>query len=102
MPRQGVKSKQFCQPALFGVFLSDSEPRDWRDLLTMGDWEMMVTIYGTMIEQGMIPEAAGFEPYFLCADQCLYSAIDSYKRPSKLGGCMKALLPASTHPHSNI
>ena len=42
-------------------------PRDWREL-HKADWDLYETITGHMIENGVMPEQDGFEPYFLCAD----------------------------------
>lgn len=64
-------------PAMFGVFLSETKPRDWRDLIVMGNWEMLETIHLYMIEHGVLPEADGFEPYFLCSDHTLEDAAET-------------------------
>lgn len=64
-------------PSMFGVFLSENKPRDWRDLLNMGDWEMLETIHEYMIDHGVMPEADGFEPYFLCSDHTLEDAAET-------------------------
>ncbi|MCP4427056.1 MAG: aminotransferase class III-fold pyridoxal phosphate-dependent enzyme [Chloroflexi bacterium] len=55
-------------PAMFGVCLTEKQPKDWRDLLEFCDWEMLETIHTHMIENGILPESDGFEPYFLCSD----------------------------------
>lgn len=64
-------------PSMFGVFLGDTQPRDWRELLTMGDWDMLETIHRHMIENGILPEADGFEPYFLCSDHTMEDAAET-------------------------
>jgi glutamate-1-semialdehyde 2,1-aminomutase len=64
-------------PAMFGVFLGEKQPRDWRDLLTIGDWDMLEKIHGYMIEHGILPESDGFEPYFLCSDHTIDDAAET-------------------------
>ena len=64
-------------PSMFGVFLGDTKPRDWRELLTMGDWDMLETIHGHMIDNGVLPEPDGFEPYFLCSDHTMEDAAET-------------------------
>ncbi len=64
-------------PAMFGVFLSETQPKDWRDLMTMGDWDTLESIHGYMIEHGVMPESDGFEPYFLCSDHTLGDAAET-------------------------
>ena len=53
-------------PAMFGVCLTGQQPKDWRDLRQMGDWETLEKIHTQMVEQGVYPETDGVEPYFLC------------------------------------
>jgi glutamate-1-semialdehyde 2,1-aminomutase len=64
-------------PAMFGVFLGETRPRDWRELLTMGNWDMLEVIHTYMIEQGVMPETDGFEPYFLCSDHTMEDAAET-------------------------
>lgn len=54
-------------PAMFGITFMDKQPRDWRDLQE-ADWDLYETITGHMIENGVMPDPDGLEPYFLCAD----------------------------------
>ncbi|MDX1522852.1 MAG: hypothetical protein R3264_14590, partial [Anaerolineae bacterium] len=54
-------------PAMFGLALTNQPLRDWRDLVNLCDWDMLVTINDYLINHGVLPEEGGFEPYFLCA-----------------------------------
>ncbi len=54
-------------PGMFGVCLTDKQPHDWRELKE-ADWDMLDIIHGYMIDNGVMPEQGGMEPYFLCAD----------------------------------
>ena len=53
-------------PAMFGICITEQQPADWRDLHGC-DWDLLETIHNHIIENGILPEADGFEPYFLCA-----------------------------------
>jgi glutamate-1-semialdehyde 2,1-aminomutase len=65
--RHGVPHFINGTPAMFGITFMDRQPKDWRDLFE-ADWELYETITNYMIENGVMPESDGFEPYFLCAD----------------------------------
>ncbi len=55
-------------PAMFGVTFNHDQPMyEWRDLFK-GDWEFYEIVARRMIELGVMPEADGFEPFFLCSD----------------------------------
>jgi glutamate-1-semialdehyde 2,1-aminomutase len=54
-------------PAMFGITYMETAPRDWRDL-KRADWDLYETITAHMIENGVMPDPDGFEPYFLCVD----------------------------------
>ncbi|MCP5098075.1 MAG: aminotransferase class III-fold pyridoxal phosphate-dependent enzyme, partial [Chloroflexi bacterium] len=54
-------------PAMFGIVYTDTQPRDWRDLHN-ADWDLYETITDHMVENGVMPDSDGFEPYFLCVD----------------------------------
>jgi glutamate-1-semialdehyde 2,1-aminomutase len=64
-------------PAMFGICLSETKPHDWRDLHYMGDWEMLGAIHRHMIDNGVMPEEDGYEPYFLCADHTQADAAET-------------------------
>jgi glutamate-1-semialdehyde 2,1-aminomutase len=66
LSRYGVAHIINGVPAMLGICLSEKRPRDWRDLLE-ADWEMLSTITTYMVENGVMPEADGMEPYFLCS-----------------------------------
>ena len=53
-------------PAMFGICITEQQPTDWCDLHSC-DWDLLETIHNHMIQNGILPEADGFEPYFLCA-----------------------------------
>ena len=63
-------------PAMFGVCFTDKPPRDWRDLHEC-DWDLYETITLHMIENGVMPESDGFEPYFLCSDHTVQDATET-------------------------
>ncbi len=54
-------------PGMFGVCLTERQPKDWRDLFE-ADWDTLAKIHMHMGENGIVVEEDGFEPYFLCAD----------------------------------
>ncbi|NKQ36024.1 MAG: glutamate-1-semialdehyde 2,1-aminomutase [Chloroflexi bacterium] len=64
-------------PAMFGVCIAEQQPKDWRDLHALCDWDMLEKIHGYMIEHGVMPEQDGFEPYFLCSDHTLEDAAET-------------------------
>lgn len=53
-------------PGMFGITFCEEKPRDWRDL-NKADWELYETIANHMIDNGVMPESDGFEPFFLCS-----------------------------------
>ena len=62
-------------PAMFGVCLTETQPKDWRDLHQMCDWDTLEKIHLYMLEKyGIFPEPDGFEPYFLCSDHTVEDA----------------------------
>jgi glutamate-1-semialdehyde 2,1-aminomutase len=54
-------------PALFGVALTEKQPRDWRDLHDLCDFELYEKIAEYLIQHGVLPEPIALEPFFLCA-----------------------------------
>ncbi len=64
--RHGVPHTVNGVPPMFGLCLSEGQPKDWRDLFA-GDGDLLDVIHGRMMDLGMLPEKDGFEPYFLSA-----------------------------------
>ena len=65
-------------PAMFGVCLTETQPRDWRDLHQMCDWDTLEKIHRYMLDKyGIFPEPDGFEPYFLCSDHTVEDAAET-------------------------
>lgn len=54
-------------PGMFGVCFAEKRPFDWRTLQTDVDWPFAEKVFAYLIEQGVMPEAGGVEPFFLCA-----------------------------------
>jgi glutamate-1-semialdehyde 2,1-aminomutase len=55
-------------PAMFGVTFNHDEPMyEWRDLFK-ADWDFYEVVARRMMELGVMPEADGMEPFFLCSD----------------------------------
>ena len=54
-------------PGMFGITFMDTQPKEWRDLFK-ADWDLYEAITNDMIENGVMPDPDGLEPYFLCAD----------------------------------
>jgi glutamate-1-semialdehyde 2,1-aminomutase len=53
-------------PSMFGIILgTDKEPRDFRDYMS-GDGELYEEISMGIIKRGVMPDADGREPWFLC------------------------------------
>lgn len=53
-------------PPMFGIFLgSEAAPRDFRDYLS-GDGELYEAISMGLAQRGVMPDADGREPWFLC------------------------------------
>jgi glutamate-1-semialdehyde 2,1-aminomutase len=52
-------------PGMFGVCFAEEAPRDWRELKTKPNWEMSDVVYDHMIDNGVMPEAGGIEPFFI-------------------------------------
>jgi len=54
-------------PGMFGVTPMETKPKDWRDA-QLADWKLYEEIVTHMIDNGVMPEPDGLEPWFLCAD----------------------------------
>ena len=76
--RYGVPHVINGVPAMFGVCLTEIQPRDWRDLHHLCDWETLEKIHLYMLDKyGIFPEPDGFEPYFLCSDHTVEDAAET-------------------------
>lgn len=65
--RYGIPHNIHGTPGMFGISFMNQWPRDWRDL-QRADWKLYEEIVLYMIDQGVMPEPDGLEPFFLCAD----------------------------------
>ncbi len=75
-------------PAMFGISLTETQPTNWRDLLDC-NWDMLEAINTHMIENGVLPESDGFEPYFLCA---AHNEADAAEKLQKFEDAVKHVL----------
>ena len=66
--RHGVAVTINGAPGMFGVCFSEEAPKDWRELKTKPNWQMSATVYQHMIDNGVMPEAGGVEPFFICME----------------------------------
>ncbi|MEM9772940.1 MAG: guanitoxin biosynthesis PLP-dependent transaminase GntE [Chloroflexota bacterium] len=66
--RHGVPVTINGTPGMFGVCFSEERPKDWRELKTLPNWELSEKVYRHMIVNGVMPEAGGIEPFFICAE----------------------------------
>ena len=74
--------------AMFGVCLTETQPTNWRELLNC-NWDRLEAINTHMIENGILPESDGFEPYFLCA---AHSEADAAETLQKFEDAVKHVL----------
>lgn len=63
-------------PAMFGFCFAEERPRDWRELMTKGNWALSRKVWAHLIANGVWPEPGGVEPFFICAS---HSAADIEK-----------------------
>jgi glutamate-1-semialdehyde 2,1-aminomutase len=66
-------------PGMFGICLTDKQPRDWRELHE-ADVAMIKAIHRHMTENGVMIEGDGFEPYFVCADHSEEDAAETLQK----------------------
>ena len=62
---------------MFGITFAEQQPKDWRDLYQLCDWELYETIANHMVENGVMIEPDGFEPIFLCSDHTTADAAET-------------------------
>lgn len=65
--RHGVAHFVNGTPGMFGICFAETQPRDWRELLTKCNWELSASVYGHLADNGIMPEPGGTEPFFICA-----------------------------------
>ncbi|MCI0396936.1 MAG: aspartate aminotransferase family protein [Chloroflexi bacterium] len=68
LSRHAVPHYVFGTPGMFGICLSDRRPRDFRELSEFGDWELYEEIAMHLVDNGVMPDPDGREPWFLCSD----------------------------------
>jgi glutamate-1-semialdehyde 2,1-aminomutase len=66
-------------PAMFGISFGDFDPHDWRDLEKC-DWELYEHIGMELIENGVMPDPDGREPWFLCSDHTVEDAAETLQK----------------------
>jgi glutamate-1-semialdehyde aminotransferase len=64
---------------MFGFSFSATKARDWRDLQT-ADWKLYEEIVLDMVDNGVMPEPDGLEPWFLCSDHTEGDAAETLQK----------------------
>jgi glutamate-1-semialdehyde 2,1-aminomutase len=67
-------------PGMFGFSIGQQKPRDFRDLKELCDWEMYEAIAFHLIENGVMPDPDGLEPWFLCSDHSEEDAAETLQK----------------------
>lgn len=67
LTRYGIAHHVHGTPGMFGVTLMEMKAKDWRDA-HLANWKLYEEIVTHMIDNGVMPEPDGLEPWFLCAD----------------------------------
>jgi glutamate-1-semialdehyde 2,1-aminomutase len=67
-------------PGMFGITFSEIKPRDFRDLYERCDWETYEEIGMHLIENGVMPDPDGLEPWFLCSDHTDEDAAETLQK----------------------
>lgn len=65
--RHGVAVLVNGAPGMFGICFADQQPKDWRELLAYGNWDLVEKVYLYMVAHGVMPEPRGVEPFFISA-----------------------------------
>lgn len=78
--RHGVAVRINGAPGMFGICFTDQQPKDWRELLAQGNWELSEKIYAYMVAHGVMPEPRGLEPFFLSASHSTSDAEETLQR----------------------
>lgn len=78
--RHGLPVHISGTPGMFGVCFSEQKPTDWRELMTLPNWDLSAKVYEYMVENGVLPEPGGIEPFFLCAAHTPADAEETLQR----------------------
>ncbi|MEM7334328.1 MAG: guanitoxin biosynthesis PLP-dependent transaminase GntE [Chloroflexota bacterium] len=78
--RHGVPMIINGAPGMFGVCFAEERPRDWRELMTNCDWDFSAKVYAHLLENGVMPEEGGIEPFFICAAHSASDAEETLQR----------------------
>jgi glutamate-1-semialdehyde 2,1-aminomutase len=79
LTRHSVPHRIHGVPAMFGITLSDFNPRDFRDLDNI-DWDLYEVIAEHLIDNGIMPDPDGREPWFLCSDHTEADAAETLQK----------------------
>lgn len=77
--RYGMAHHIHGTPGIFGITMGEQRPKDWRDA-QLADWDLYEKIVLHMIENGVMPEPDGHEPWFLCADHTEEDAAETLQK----------------------
>lgn len=66
-------------PGMFGITFGEQRPKDWRDVQLL-DWDLYEKIAYHMIDNGVMIEPDGHEPWFLCADHTEADAAETLQK----------------------
>jgi glutamate-1-semialdehyde 2,1-aminomutase len=80
LTRHGLAHHIHGTPAMFGITLCGRKPRDFRELYELPDWEMYKEIVMHLIENGVMPDPDGLEPWFLCSDHTNEDAAETLQK----------------------
>jgi glutamate-1-semialdehyde 2,1-aminomutase len=78
--RLGVPHFIHGRPGMFGITFGEQKPHDFRDLKEFCDWELYEHIATHMIENGVMPDPDGLEPWFLCSDHTDENAAETLQK----------------------
>lgn len=77
--RHSVPHRIHGVPGMFGITLADFNPRDFRDLDRV-DWDLYEVIGEHLIDNGVMPDPDGREPWFLCSDHTEADAAETLQK----------------------
>lgn len=67
-------------PGMFGICFAETRPRDWRELLAQGNWDLSEKVYAHMVAHGVMPEPRGIEPFFISASHSTSDVEETLQR----------------------